>query len=290
MQPIAFPKKINFIDSEEPNRGQVIIEPCYPGFGTTLGNSIRRVLISSLPGAAVVGVKIHGADHEFTSLPHIKEDILEIALNLKMLRLKVFEEGVIKLELEAHGEKVATAGDIIKNHQVEIVNPELVIANITEMSGNLKMDIFVSQGRGYEMIENKETKSKEIGYIEMDSIFSPILSTGINIENVRVGKITNWDKLILDILTDGTISYKEAFENATKILIAQFKSILSIEENEKEEKREQEEKDTASAENMEREDNIKSEMSAEANLSDESSDVDSDEPKKRRGRPKKINE
>jgi len=288
MQPIAFPKKINFINSDEPNRGQVIIEPCYPGYGTTLGNSIRRVLISSLPGAAVVGVKIYGADHEFTSLPHIKEDVLDVALNLKMLRLKVFEEGVIKLELEAHGEKIVTAGDIAKNHQVEIVNPDLVIANITDMSGNFKIDIFVSQGRGYEMIENKESKNKEIGYIEMDSLFSPILSTGINVENVRVGKITNWDKLVLDILTDGTITYKEAFENATKILIAQFKSILSIEENEEAERKAQEDKASMPINEPKTEEGAKSENIAVTTLPN-ISEFESDEPKKKRGRPKKIN-
>jgi DNA-directed RNA polymerase subunit alpha len=288
MQSIAFPKKINFINSDEPNRGQVIIEPCYPGYGTTLGNAIRRVLISSLPGAAVVGVKIYGADHEFTSLPNIKEDILDIALNLKKLRLKVFDEEIIKLELDAHGEKVITAGDIKKNNQVEIANPELVIANITEMSGNLKMDIFVSQGRGYEMIENREAKSKEIGYIEMDSIFSPILSVGINIENVRVGKITNWDKLLLDILTDGTITYKEAFEVATKTLIAQFKSILSIEENEEMERIEQA---TASAPENELSLDINDDIIIPKTESEDGlEDVLTDEPKKRRGRPKKIND
>jgi DNA-directed RNA polymerase subunit alpha len=180
-----------------------------------------------------------------------------------------------------------TAGDINKNNQIEISNPQMVIANITDMSGKLKMDIFVSQGRGYEMIENKETKSKEIGYIEMDSIFSPILSTGITIENVRVGKITNWDKLILDILTDGTITFKDAFEEATKILIAQFKSILSIEEETELEKVSNildmpAPNDEMNAENT---DNKAVDVDQEKNIA--SSENSLEEPKKRRGRPKK---
>jgi DNA-directed RNA polymerase subunit alpha len=265
MKKISLPQKIEFKKGKEQNQGLVIIEPCYPGYGTTLGSSIRRTLLSSLPGAAVVGVKIKGADHEFMSLPHIKEDVLEIILNLKQLRLKVHTDEVVKLELDVAGEKEVRAKDITKNSQVEIVNEDLLLAHITDMAGNLKMEIYVSRGRGYETIESRDKKEKkEIGYIEMDSIFSPILAVGVNVENVRVGKMTNWDRLILNITTDGTITPEEAFKEAVKIIIEQFSSLLGGESKE-EEKEEKEQQETEEQEGEGKE----------------------EESKKKRGRPKK---
>jgi DNA-directed RNA polymerase subunit alpha len=228
MENIAKPANINFGEGENNNEGIITVEPCYPGYGTTLGNSLRRVLLSSLPGAAVTGVKIEGATHEFTGIPHIKEDILEVILNLKNLKVRMDTDEEIKLELKAHGEKQVTAGDITKNSQVEIVNPDLVIANITDMSGSLNMEIFVEKGRGYRPVEAEENKGKEkdAGTIDMDAAFSPIQSVSVNVENVRVGKMTNWDKLILNISTDGTITPREAFEDSVKILIDQFNSLI----------------------------------------------------------------
>jgi len=271
MQKIALPKKIEFIKGKGKNQGQAVIEPCYPGYGITLGNSLRRVLLSSLPGAAVIGVKIKGADHEFMALPHIKEDVLEIILNLKQLRLKIFTDETVKLNLDVYSEKEVTAGDMEKNSQVEIVNPELVLAHITDMSGKLSMEIYVSGGRGYETIENRDrSEKKEIGYIEIDSIFSPVLTVGINIENVRVGKMTNWEKLILDITTDGTISYEEAFNKSVDMLIEQFNALASL-------------KDGAEAEDN----NIKEEEAEEKETVEIAEEESGDEPKKRRGRPKK---
>lgn len=227
MEKIALPKKIDFKASDELNRGSVIVEPLYPGYGMTLGNSLRRVLLSSLPGAAVVGVKIKGASHEFMALPNIKEDILEIVLNLKQLRFKMHSEEEIKLELSVSGKKVVTAADITKNSQVEIINQDLVLANITDPAGNLNMEIYVRPGRGYQMVEGGKKTNNEIGYIEIDSIFSPILSVSSNVENARVGKMTNWDKLILDIKTDGTITFEEAFNEAVKLLLDQYNALLN---------------------------------------------------------------
>ncbi|MDD4901158.1 MAG: DNA-directed RNA polymerase subunit alpha [Patescibacteria group bacterium] len=226
MQKIALPSKVEFVKSSDNNRRQINIEPCYPGYGATLGNALRRVLLSSLPGAAPVGVKIKGADHEFMSLPHIKEDVLELILNVKQLRLKMFTDEVVKLELDARGEKKVTAGDIKKNSQVEIVNPELILGTITDMAGKLEMEIFVSKGLGYVTVESRESDKHEIGYIEMDSVFSPILSVGINVENVRVGKMTNWDKLIINLATDGTIAPEDAFKQSVDILINQFSALI----------------------------------------------------------------
>jgi DNA-directed RNA polymerase subunit alpha len=229
MEKIALPKQVKFEKGEKAHEGLVIIEPCFPGYGVTLGNSLRRVLISSLPGAAVVGAKIKGASHEFMTVPHVKEDVLEILLNLKSLRLKVHSDEIVKLTLEARGEKEVTAADISKNAEVEIANPEMVLAHITDMSGSLEIEIFVQAGRGYETIESRERAIKhEIGYIEVDSPFSPVLNVGVNVENVRVGKMTNWDKLILDVTTDGTISVEEAFKQSVEVLIDQFNGLSNV--------------------------------------------------------------
>jgi len=252
MESIAKPNKINFKKGKAPNQSSVEIEPFYPGYGMTVGNSMRRVLLSSLDGAAVIGVKIEGVTHEFSTISHIKEDVLEIIMNLKELRLKLFSEEDIKIELDVAGKKQVTAGDIKADSQVEIVNPELVLANITDMAGSLKMEISVGRGRGYRPVESlvEKDKKNEIGYIEMDSVFSPVLSAGLKVENVRVGKMTNWDKLIIDITTDGTITPEEAFQGATDILVDQFKNLqgsLSGEEV-KEEKKEEKEEEKEEAE------------------------------------------
>ncbi|HZJ41278.1 MAG TPA: DNA-directed RNA polymerase subunit alpha [Candidatus Saccharimonadales bacterium] len=226
MQNIANPKKIDFKTIDNPNEGIITIEPLFPGYGMTLGNSLRRVLLSSLPGAAVIGVKIKGAGHEFMALPHIKEDVLEMILNLKQLRLKVFTEEEIRLELKVKGKKVVTAGDITKNSEVEIKNPDLVIANITDEAGSLEAEILVKGGRGYKMSEGNKKENKEIGFIEIDSIFSPVTVVSIQVDNARVGKMTNWDKLVLNVKTDGTISPEDAFNEAIKILVEQYNALL----------------------------------------------------------------
>jgi DNA-directed RNA polymerase subunit alpha len=226
MQNIANPKKIDFKMVGNSNEGVITIEPLFPGYGMTLGNSLRRVLLSSLPGAAVIGVKIKGASHEFMALPHIKEDVLELILNLKQLRFKVFTEEEVRLELKVKGKKIVTASEITKNSQVEIKNPELVLANITDEAGSLDAEILVKGGRGYKMAEGSKKENKEIGFIEIDSIFSPVTLVSIKVDNARVGKMTNWDKLILDVKTDGTVSPEEAFNEAVKILVEQFNALL----------------------------------------------------------------
>ena len=229
MQNIAQPKKIDFKVGANPHEGIITVEPLFPGYGMTLGNALRRVLLSSLPGAAVIGVKIKDASHEFMALPHVKEDVLEMILNLKQLRLKTFTEEEVRLELKAKGKKAVTAGDITKNSQVAIKNPELVLAHITDDNGSLEMEIVVKEGRGYKMSEGAKRENREIGYIETDSIFSPVILVSINVENTRVGKMTNWDKLILNVKTDGTITPETAFNEAVKILVDQYSSLLTIE-------------------------------------------------------------
>ncbi len=284
MEKIVSPQNVNFKKSKEPNRGSIIIEPLYPGYGMTLGNALRRVLLSSLTGAAAVGVKIKGVDHEFTTLPHVKEDILEIILNLKKLCLKIFSEEEVKLELDVHGKKEVKAADITANSQVEIVNPDLVLANITDMAGSLSMEIYADKGRGYRPVESIDNKKNELGYIEMDSIFSPVLAVGIKVDNVRVGKTTNWNKLTLDVTTDGTITFAEAFEQAVKILIEQFGSFLGQSAGESsapaaDKQAAQEEAAPAEAEEV---------KPAEKKVSTDKEESGAEEkPKKKRGRPKK---
>jgi len=226
MQNIALPKKIDFKTGVNPNEGVITIEPLFPGYGMSLGNSLRRVLLSSLPGAAVMGAKIKGASHEFMALPNVKEDVLEIILNLKQLRLKVHTDEEIRLELKVKGKKVVKASDIAKNSQIEIKNPDLVIANITDESGSLEMEILVKEGRGYKMSDGVKKENKEIGYIEVDSMFSPVILVSSSVENARVGKMTNWDKLVLNVKTDGTITPEEAFNESVKILVDQYSALL----------------------------------------------------------------
>ncbi|MFH1745139.1 MAG: DNA-directed RNA polymerase subunit alpha [bacterium] len=272
MQNIALPKTIHYEKSGEQNRSQIIIEPCYPGYGITLGNSVRRVLLSSLQGAAVVGVKIEGISHEFTTLSNLREDILEFVMNLKQLRVKIFTDEIEKLDLKLHGKKEIEAKDISQNSNVEIVNPELSLGAITDMAGLVDAEIYVKKGMGYETVDMREDKRKEIGYIEIDSNYSPIVSVGVNIENVRVGKETNWEKLIIDIKTDGTIEPEVAFENSVKILIEQFSALLQdVEKPKKVDEDIEEDKDEGKDEGKQEE-----EINTE------------DAPKKRRGRPKKI--
>ncbi|MDD3711520.1 MAG: DNA-directed RNA polymerase subunit alpha [Patescibacteria group bacterium] len=253
MDKIALPKKIEFKNNGNVNEELVIIEPLFPGYGNTVGNSLRRVLLSSLPGSAVIGVKIKGVKHEFMALPGVKEDIVDIILNLKQLRLKILNDSdeVIKLELNAQGKKQVTAKDIKKNSQVEIINEDLVLATITDSTGILSMEISVSNGRGYALAERNSKETKEVDYIDIDSIFSPVLGVSYKVENVRVGKMTNWDKLVLDIKTDGTISVREAFEESVKILIDQFNSLIGLEK--KEQKIEEESNDQEDEEVEEKE-------------------------------------
>lgn len=217
MDKFLLPSKIRYEEIEN-NKANLIVEPLYFGYGTTIGNMLRRVLLSSLPGAAVTAVKINGVAQEFSAIPNIKEDVLEICLNLKGLRLKVFSDEAVKLTLKAKGEKKVTAKDIEKNSSVEIANSELHIATISDKAGVLEMEITVEKGRGYWPTEERKKQDLEIGTIMVDALFTPVVNVGYQVENTRVGDITNYDKLTMNIETDGTITPKEAVEQVTKIL------------------------------------------------------------------------
>lgn len=231
---ISLPNKIYFT-IEEKFKSQVVIEPLYPGYGVTIGNALRRVLLSSLPGAAVVAVKIKGIDHEFSTIPNVTKDVVDIILNLKQLRLRVDSLEPVRLELKVKGQKQAKASDIRKDSRVEIVNPDLVIATLDNKNAELAMEIIVQQGRGYVPVEMRESEKLEIGIIAVDAIYTPIRNVNFSVENVRVGQITNYDKLTITMETDGTITGREAMDIASQILVDHF-SLLKTFQIEKEEK------------------------------------------------------
>lgn len=244
MENIILPSTVNIItDKKGENKGTITIEPCYYGYGTTLGNALRRVLLSSLPGAAVTSLKIKGVTHEFSTLENVKEDVLEIILNFKELRLRVFIEEPVKLIISAKGEKKITAGDINKSSDVEIINKDLHLLTLTDENAEFEAEITVSQGRGYETAEMRDTKSADLGTISVDSIFTPVRNVGYQTENVRVGQITNYDKVILNIETDGTASPKEVFIQAVRILLDHFNLLLDLAEGKKKAKKEKEEEE-----------------------------------------------
>ena len=198
--------------------GRFVVEPLERGFGTTLGNSMRRVLLSSLPGYAITSVKIDGVQHEFSTIPHGKEDVTEIVLNLKNVILKIHDEEPKTLYINAQGEGEITAGDIQCDSSVEILNPELHLAYLDE-GAQVNMELTADNGRGYVPCDrNKQIMDLPIGTIAIDSIYTPVLKVNYTVENTRVGQQTDFDKLILDVETDGTIPADEAASLAAKIL------------------------------------------------------------------------
>ncbi|MBU1039173.1 DNA-directed RNA polymerase subunit alpha [Patescibacteria group bacterium] len=224
MEPLLLPQSITS-QVISTNRANVIIEPCYPGYGTTLGNALRRVLLSSLPGAAVVAVKITGVDHEFSTLAGVKEDVVDILLNIKQLRLKLHGNAEVTFKLNVTGEKIVTAADIEENSDVEVLNKDLVIASLTDKKANLEIEFIAKQGRGYDPVENRDGEKYDIGVIAIDANYTSVQRVGYTVENVRVGQMTNFDKLTLDIQTDGGLLPEQAVQEASKILINHFEVI-----------------------------------------------------------------
>ena len=205
--------------SDDKKYGRFVVEPLERGYGITLGNSLRRIMLSSLPGAAVSQVKIEGVLHEFSSIPGVKEDVTEIILNIKGLRAKMYGEAPKTIYIEAEGECEVTAGDIKTDSEVEILDPGMHIASLGA-GAKLYMDITLDRGRGYVSAEqNKNQLQPVIGVIPIDSIYTPVLKCNYTVENTRVGQRTDYEKLIIEIWTDGTISAKEAVSYAAKILI-----------------------------------------------------------------------
>ena len=224
--------KIECFDLDGDTYGRFTLEPLERGFGTTVGNSLRRVLLSSLPGYAITSVKIDGVLHEFSTIPGVKEDVTEIVLNLKGVILKINGEGPKTVYIEASGEGEVTAGDIKGDSELEIFNPEHHIASL-DKNAKLSMELTVDIGRGYVSAErNKAELQPPIGVIAIDSIYTPVLKVNYTVENTRVGQRIDFDKLTLEVWTNGTISAKEAVSLGAKILNDHLKLFIDLSENE----------------------------------------------------------
>lgn len=213
------------VEEHEDSSATFSIEPLHSGYGMTLGNSLRRVLLSSISGAAVTAFKIDGASHEFTTLPHIKEDVVEIVLNLKGVRFKVFSEETQTLRLSKKGKGVIKAKDIALNADVEITNPDHIIATLDDPKGKLDMDILVNTGRGYHPIDESARDKLVADMISIDAMYSPVTRVRYKVENTRVGQMTDLDRLLISIETDGTLTPKDAFEEASAILVNQYTAL-----------------------------------------------------------------
>jgi DNA-directed RNA polymerase subunit alpha len=221
--------------SEDKRYGKFVVEPLERGYGITLGNSLRRIMLSSLPGAAVSQVKIEGVLHEFSSIPGVKEDVTEIIMNIKSLAIKNSSETnePKTAYIEYEGEGVVRAADIQVDQDIEILNPELVIATLSGKDTKLYMELTITKGRGYVSSEKNKTDDLPIGVIAVDSIYTPVERVNVTIENTRVGQITDFDKLTLDVHTNGTLVPDEAVSLAAKVLSEHLSLFIDLSENAK---------------------------------------------------------
>lgn len=213
------------VTEHSPTSATFSIEPLHSGYGMTLGNSLRRVALSSIAGAAITGVKFDGASHEFTTLPGVKEDVVEIILNLKGVRFRVFGDDTQTIRLTKKGKGVVTAKDISVNADVEVVNPQHVIATIDDDKGSIALDVTVEVGRGYRTVEEVSSQKTATDTVAVDAIFSPVQRVRYKVENTRVGQMTDLDKLVITIETDGSITPNDAFEEASAILVNQYTAL-----------------------------------------------------------------
>jgi len=215
--------------SEENNVGVFTVEGLYPGYGVTVGNSLRRALLSSLPGAAITQIKIKGVDHEFSTIPGMQEDVVEFTLNLKKVRFHFFADEPQVLRLHVKGGEEVKAGRIESTALVRVVNPDVHLATLTKKNAELEMELTVEKGRGYSPAETRYTERLPIGAIVLDAIFSPIRNVEFSVENMRVGDRTDFNRLKLKIETDGSISPSGAFHKAGNVLKDHFEKVSGIE-------------------------------------------------------------
>lgn len=213
------------IDDHSATSATFDIEPLHAGYGNTLGNSLRRVLLSSIKGASVVAFRIDGVSHEFTTIPGVKEDVIDIMLNIKNIHLKAYTDEPIELRLEKKGAGPVTAGDIKTTADVEVINKDQIICTIDDPKKSVLIDFVVESGRGYQTIEASSSNRVHSDMVAVDAIYSPVLRVRYKVENTRVGQETNLDKLLLTIETDGSITPREAFEEASAILVNQYTAL-----------------------------------------------------------------
>jgi len=224
LEPIYLPESVEVME-EGPSTTTFVISPYHPGYGPTLGNALRRVLLSSLPGAAITHVKVEGVDHEFTTVDGIKEDVVSLVLNLKKVRLSSDSKEPIEIVLKARGEKQVTAGDFEVPPEVKIANPKQPILTLTDSKAEIELRCTVEQGRGYVPSETRDREQRPLSTIVIDAIFTPVTRVSFRVENARVGQVTDYHKLFLTIATDGTIEPKEALKQAASILMDHFKEL-----------------------------------------------------------------
>lgn len=224
---IPLPSQSKIIEKKD-NLAVFEISGLYPGYGVTIGNSLRRVLLSSLSGAAVTQVKIKGAQHEFSTLPGVQEDVISILLNIKQMRFKLYTEEPQRAKLSIKGVKTIKASAFSFPSQVELVSKDVHIATTTSKSASLEMEILIEKGMGYEPVEARKVGKLEIGTIALDAIFTPVRKVSYRVENMRVGERTDFDKLILELETDGTLTPEEVFSQAANILVKHFSLFQEI--------------------------------------------------------------
>lgn len=227
MQIVSIPQKPKYTPIDE-NSGKFEIMGCYPGYGMTLGNALRRVLLASLEGAAITAVKIKGVSHEFSTVDGVIEDVVQIILNLKKIRFKMHSEEPVKVSLKFKGEGKITAKEIKCPSSVEVVNTDQVIATVTDKKVEFEMELEISKGLGYVPIDQQNRPEKEIGVIAIDAVYTPIKRVNYEVENMRVGKRTDYNKITLEVVTDGSITPEEAFTKAVTILVEQFSVLGGI--------------------------------------------------------------
>ncbi len=249
---ISLPSKPKII-KEEGNKGVYEIDALYAGYGHTLGSSLRRIILSSLPGSAVTAVKIEGALHEFSTLPGVKEDVINIILNLKKVRFKMHTDEPQTITLSVQGKKEVTAGDIELSANVEVLNKDQHIAELTSKDAKLKIELIIEKGLGYVSRENLHKEKVDVGMIVLDAIFTPVRRVNYEVENMRVGERTDYNRLIFSIETDGIISPKEALEKSIEIMIKHLKAIIGFKEEEELPELDQAEEDTGVIEESEEE-------------------------------------
>jgi len=228
MPKVSLPQKPKYASLDKKS-GKFEILGCYPGYGATLGNALRRVLLSSLEGAAATAVKIKGITHEFSTIPGVMEDMVQIILNIKKIRFKMSGDEPTKVTLKHKGEGKITAVKFKCLAGVEIVNPDQLIATATDQKTELEIELRLEKGLGYVPVEQQIREEKEIGVIAIDAIYTPVRRVNYEVENMRVGKRTDYDKVTIEIVTDGSVTPEEAFEKAVKILIDQFSVLLNVE-------------------------------------------------------------
>ena len=234
MQTISLPKNPKYIETGK-HSGKFVIEGCYPGYGTTLGNTMRRVLLSSLEGVAVTSVKIKGILHEFSTIDGVMEDVVQIILNLKKVRFKMHSHEPIRVSLSRKGEGEVTAKEIKCSSGTEVINTNQLIATITDKKTEVNIELEISKGLGYVPVEQQEREEKEVGVIAMDAVYTPVRRVNYSVENMRVGKRTDYDRITMEIVTDGSISPQEAFKRAVQILVDQFSALFEISSGEEKE-------------------------------------------------------